>query len=99
MTTYAGELVRVSVTAEDFDEEALTEEDVDSVVVVIYDSSSEVVVAEVSMTWNADDALWFYLWDTDGIDAGTYKAQCRMIDLDGHSSWEWQRVRLARNPV
>lgn len=101
MTDYAGELYRVTVTAEDFANVPIGEDEIDSMLVEIFDSAGTEVVAETAMIWSEDEELWYYLWDTGDptLATGTYKIRCRMLDLDGHSSWEWKRKRLARNLV
>ena len=106
MTIYAGETVTITHTATDLDNvTALTDSDVDSVTIVIYDSALTEVVSETAMTWNATDARWEYVWDTSpgatpiNIDSGTYRAMVTITGLDDSTNWEYKRIRLARNPV
>lgn len=106
MTIYAGETVTITHTATDLDNvTALTDSDVDSVTIVIYDSDLAEVVSETAMTWDATDERWEYVWDTSpgatpvNIDPGTYRAMVTITGLDDSTNWEYKRIRLARNPV
>lgn len=111
MANYAGELLRITVTAEDFRKESLTEDDVQFIKVSIFDSTGTEILTEHTMSWQEEELLWYYLWTTttdalttvaDGgtpLDPGSYRAKCRMLDLDDHESWEYLRIRLQRNPV
>jgi hypothetical protein len=98
MTFYAGEQFRVTGAITDYDGVVLTDENVDGVVVNIYDSAKELVLTS-AMTWDVDEALWVYLWDTTGLDPGSYRYQIVATGADGRDSWEWRRVRFARSPV
>lgn len=105
MTDYAGELLRVTVTADDFADAALTPDLVTGVYVTVYSPLGDIVVDETAMTYSEGEGLWYYLWDTRTgatpvpLPAGRYRLRCRVVDLDGLSSWEYKRVRLQRNPV
>lgn len=106
MTIYAGETVTITHTATDLDNTtALTDGDVDSVTIVIYDSDLAEVVSETAMTWDSDESRWEYVWDTSpgatpvNIDSGTYRAMVTITGLDDSTNWEYKRIRLARNPV
>lgn len=98
MTLYAGERVKVTHTATK-DSEALVPGDITAVWISIYDAEREVLVDETLMTWDSTKSRWQYLWDTSGLDPGTYRARVRIEGVDGGSVWEYKRVRLARNPV
>lgn len=98
MTLYAGEEFRITATATDFDTTVLTEDNVVSVTVKIYDSALDEVLDE-PMVWDEDEELWYYLWDTTGEDPGNYRYKVTFVGADGKSSWEWKRTRLARNPI
>jgi hypothetical protein len=97
MTLYVGEATRVIHTASR-EGTALTDSDVSDVLITIYQGTEE-VESETSMDWDADEGHWFYLWDTTGLDPGTYRAKVRIEGVDGGSVWEYKRLRLARNPV
>lgn len=98
MTHYAGELTEIVHTATK-NGEALVPADVTEVWITLYTSDLEVLLAETAMSWDATFARWQYLWDTTGLDPGTYRARVRIEGLDGGSVWEYRRIRLARNPV
>lgn len=100
MTLYAGETFVITHTATN-DSVELTDDDVESVVVEIYNSDGDVVVEETAMTWDDTQSRWEYVWDTGGatpIDSGTYRAKVTVESLDT-TNWEFKRIRLARNPV
>lgn len=98
MTLYAGELSKIIHTATK-DGVALLPADVTAVYVTIYNAALAEEVAETTMSWDADQARWQYLWDTTGVDPGTYRVRVRIAGVDGGSVWEYKRLRLARNPV
>ena len=98
MANYAGETLVISNTATQ-DGVAVTDDDVEGVSIIIYDSEGEIVVAETTMTWDAVQERWEYVWDTDGLDPATYRARCIMDGVGATLNWEYKRVRLARNPV
>jgi hypothetical protein len=107
MTDYVGELLRVTASAQDFAAISLTPDDITTMSAEIFDSAGSTIVGESEMAWSADELLWEYLWmttedgtnDGEPLAAGTYRVRVRMVDLDGHPSWEYQRVRLSKNPV
>lgn len=105
MTTYTGELLRITATAADFENVAITPAEVAGMFVSIFSARGEPIVTEVPMAYSIEEELWYYLWDTSGgatptaLVAGTYKVKLLMLDLDDHSSWEWTRVRLAKDPT
>ena len=96
MTFYAGEEFRITTTVDDFDGVALTDADVTDVVITIFDSE-QTEIASSSMTWETDE--WVYLWNTNGLDAGSYRYRIAVEGVNGNLSWEWRRARLARNPI
>lgn len=99
MTTYAGEGYTINSVPKDHDGEPLTADQISGVVVDIYNPSRERVVADAAMTYNADDELWFYRWNTEGSAPGTYKIKVTVTGIDGVPNWEWIKFRLARDPV
>jgi hypothetical protein len=107
MTNYVGELMRVTMAATDFAGDELDDTEVDEARISIWDAAAILIVDNREMAYSTDEALFFFLWITteDGTDAGTplavgsYRAKCTLVDLDGHRSWEFIRIRLARNPV
>lgn len=98
MTLYAGEEFRITATGSDFDGTVLTEDNVSEVSVTIFDSALEEII-DAPMSWEPDELLWYYMWDTTGLDPGSYRYRVTFTGLDLKSSWEWKRVRFARNPV
>ncbi len=107
MAIYVGELARITVTGKSFTAISVSPDDIDAVYMTIYDSTGTEFINEREMTWQPDEELWYWLWvstvdEVDGstaIDPGSYRVKIRLLDLDGHSSVEYLRVRLARNPV
>lgn len=110
MALFAGETARIETDAIDFDAAtALTDADVDEVVVEIADMGEDppvLVVAETAMTWEADESKWIYLWNTGGSGAtpvavgpGTYRAKCTVRSAGDTISWEYKTVRLKANPT
>lgn len=98
MTLYAGEEFRITASGTDFDGTPLTDDNVNDATVQIYDATGDIVQVETSLTWDSDEELWEYLWDTTGLAAGGYRYRVTFVGSDGKSSWEWRRIRLARNP-
>lgn len=100
MTLYPGERTLILHTALDEDDVALTAELVETVFVTVYNGTyTEVLVAETAMTWRSAALRWEYSWATAGVAAGTYRARVRILGLDGASVWEYERLRLAKDPV
>lgn len=97
MTQYAGEVYLLTVNADDFDEESIEPDEIDSMVVEIRKGST-VIVTETPMTWDAEREWWGYRWDTavDDIQAGSYKAKVTLIDLEDGRSFEYKPIRLKR---
>lgn len=105
MTIYAGETLVVTHTATNEDV-ALTDVNVLSVTIEIFDSAGETIVDETSMTWDAVQERWEYVWYTlddaatpQPLDPGTYRAKVIITSLTGTENWEYKRIRLSRNPV
>lgn len=98
MTLYVGELTKIVHTATK-DGVALEPDDVTAVWVTLYTSDLEILVDETEMSWDLNFDRWQFLWDTTGLDPGTYRARVRIEGIDGGSVWEYRRIRLARNPV
>jgi hypothetical protein len=98
MTTYAGERSLIChVATRDDTGEALTPDNVNAVLVTVWDSDRTVVVAETAMTWDEDTARWEYTWTTTGRPAGRYLTRVRVVGADGGSSWEYATMRLKRD--
>ena len=98
MTFYVGEQFRVAASATDYDGDVLVSTDAASVVVSIFDRDGTAIVTNQPMTWDTENSEWEYKWNTTGLDSGSYRAKVVFTGLDGGASWEWQRVRLNRNP-
>jgi hypothetical protein len=105
MTTYAGETLVITHTATNEDV-ALTDANVLSVTVEIFDSDGATLVDETEMTWDAVQERWEYVWYTiddaatpAALEPGTYRAKVLITSLTGTENWEYKRIRLARNPV
>ena len=95
MTTYAGELLTITHTA-DVEGTALTDVVVTEVTIEIYTvADEEEILDSAVMTWNDTPTppRWEYQWDTSALAFGTYIARCK---IDG-DNWEYKRIRLARN--
>jgi len=97
MTLYAGERIKIVHTAS-LEGTALDDNDVNGVDIILYDSDLVELVARTSMSWDATNARWAYDWDTTGEAAGSYRAQVILVNADASEVWEWQRIRLSRNP-
>lgn len=98
MTLYAGAHVRVTDKAK-FDGVAMVPADVTSVSITIFDAVGAIVVNPSAMTWDSAKLRWQYLWDTTGIDAGTYTARVTITTLDGATSPAWLRIHLKCSPA
>ena len=98
MTLYAGELFRIRADGADFDGTELTEDNVQAVTIRIYNAAKQ-LIAEDDMTWDVDELIWVYLWDTATLVTGSYRYQVIFTGMDGKPSWEWKRIRLAKNPI
>lgn len=87
----------------------LTPDNVDGVTVTIWNPSKTKIRDAVSMLYNPDDdvqigdtvyhGFWYYMFDSDGQNAGTFRAKVIYTGLDGKPNWEWKRFRLQRDPV
>lgn len=99
MAKYVGETIRISTTATDFDGVSLLEDDdFDTVEVTIYDAIGDVISGPVAMVWDEDHTHWAYDWDTDAVEAGTYRLKVR-VATGSTENWEFGRVQLKNNPV
>lgn len=98
MPLFTGETVRVMTSATGLDGSALTDSDVSTAEVTIYDSTGSVVVATTPLSYNPTLQKWFYDWTTDGQPVGSYKAKIR-LGSNTFDSWEYARIRLRANPV
>lgn len=100
MTLYAGEEVRITTTVSDFDGTVLAAADVNSVkITTIHDSTGTQIAGTfpTAMSYDVPTAIWYFMWDTAGLTSGTYKAKVTVTGLDNTVSWEWKRIRLARD--
>lgn len=105
MADYAGEPRRiVTDTARNFDGRVLVPADVQSVTVEVFTNDLQTVVLPVTPmdyiddTGDVDNNNWAFIWDTTGLEPGTYKAKVVITTLDGLESFEYKRIRLARDP-
>lgn len=105
MTIFAGETLVVTHTATS-NGVALSDDDVESVVIEIFDSDWEVVVDNTEMTWDDVQERWEYVWYTVTDDAtpaplsaGTYHARVTLNGLADTTNHEYKRIRLKDNPV
>lgn len=100
MVLYAGEHVQVVASAKQFDGKTpLSDRDVTSVTINIFDSADTEVLAETSMTYDSDtNPRWTYLWDTTGQSAGTFQAR---IKFTGSTfvSFEYHSITISEDPV
>jgi len=98
---YAGELIKITTTAKDFNSLAFPALELPDLVVTIsiFDAAHVAVVSNVLMTFDVVNGNWYYLWNTHAVPQGTYRPKCVLEDPDGHLSWDWSRIRLAKNPV
>lgn len=100
MTMYAGEEIKLTTSAKDFDHDTpLTDEDVQKV--EVFGFLRGVNVLEQEMTFDATTGTWYYLWDTSDIAPGPKTVQLRFVytTLTGRTSFEWRRLRLSKQPV
>jgi hypothetical protein len=110
-TNYVGEMYRVTTAGTDWDASELEPAKVTAVKVQIFNSVGVPMIDESEMAWSAQEKLWEYMWlsttdnlttvDDGGtaVPAGSYRAKCKVIDLDGHPSWGYVKIRLNKNPV
>lgn len=105
MADYAGEPIRITtVNALNFNGQRIVPADVSSITAEVFNNDlSAVVMAVDDMTFiddsdDDDDGEFALIWDTTGVDAGTYKAKVVITTTDGLSSWEYHRIRLKVDP-
>jgi hypothetical protein len=105
MADYAGEPIRIATKdALNFDGKPLTPIDVDTVTCEVWNTDFTVKVQDVTIMDFVDDPTdedngnWVFTWDTTGREPGTYKARVTFNMISGPSSWEYKRIRLARDP-
>lgn len=114
MTNFAGEEFVVEHIAFGPDDVPLTDVDIPSVTLTIFDLDAVTkLVDEETMTWAPDvewsarvhnvaqtgTGLWRYVWDSDGLPAGTYKGRATVHGVGGGKNWEELRLRLANDPL
>lgn len=105
MADYAGEPIRVTTKDPlNFNGQRIVPADVSTVTVEVFNSDLTSTVLGVTPMVFIDDAdddadgEWAYIWDTTGVASGTYKAKVVITTTDSLSSWEYHRIRLARDP-
>lgn len=99
MTLYQGERTTICHTAT-VDGAAMVPDDADGVFVTVYSPDwTEIVLAEVEMTWNSTKARWEYPWATAAVDPATYHVKVRIQGADSESTWEYSRLKVTRDPV
>lgn len=102
MALYAGETTRIRSSAQDFEENDLTNVEVLSATVTIWRKSDDtMVLAPTTMDFDSDGNFWYYDWSTGGatpIESGTYLAKIRLIGAT-FDSWEYKRFKLQANPI
>jgi len=100
---YAGEVVRVISRIKDFHGDAVTSEQGVTVSLDVFDHLHARVLTSAEMTWddvgNADGPYWFYDWATPAT-SGSYRMKVTVVggSFDTFDAWQYQRVRLAKNP-
>lgn len=105
MADYAGEPIRIAThNALNFDGTRIVPADVYDVTVEVFNSDlTQTVLPVTVMTFIDDpdddaDGEFAYIWDTSGLEAGTYKAKVVINTIDNFSSWEYHRIRLKIDP-
>lgn len=105
MAIYTGETLVITHTAAS-EGTALTDTDVVSVEIEIFDSDDVVVIDDTAMTWDSVQARWEYVWRTTtadatpvALDAGTYRARVQINGSGSTVNHEYKRIRLKANPV
>jgi hypothetical protein len=99
MTIYAGETVVFKTSALNTDDAKtiITDLDVTSVLISIVDVADDsALVTDGSMTWDATDEEWRYIWTTP-VTAGSYLAKMRLIG-PAFDVWEFQKLKTKTNP-
>lgn len=115
MTNSAGEEFLITHIALGFNNEPLTNLDLPSVKITIFDSAGLplAAVTNQSMTWNPTPTWsvsvggvaisgqgWFeYLWNSAGVTTGTYRGKVTLTGVTGGKNFEVIRIRLARDPL
>lgn len=95
---YAGETIRIKSSAKGLNGVSLTNLDVTSVKVTLFDSSGTQILPPTSMSYDSVNVQFYYDWNTAAVAAGAYKAKVTYEGV-GFSSWEYLSVRLKPNPV
>ena len=99
MTQFAGEEYRIASAPTGYRGEALTPADNPTLTITILNKDKTVLVDEAVMVYSAEDSKWEYMWDTLGLEAGTYRYRVTITGDDGRVNFEWKRTRLAKTPV
>lgn len=104
MTQYAGERAHIT-NAVKYRGETLTPTDGFKSFVTVFNSDWVEVLTATEMPWDNARSEWHMAWltrDAEGnpLAPGTYRALVELRQDDGVTieSWEWKRVRLARDP-
>lgn len=74
---YEGETIRIVATVTDFDGNVLTDTDVTSAQVNLYDGSGNYVFQNQDLTWDTTQTYWYYDWQNSLT--GNWIAQCIFI--------------------
>lgn len=99
MTQHVGETYIIDTTATGYYGEQLDVDDVNSVTITILNRDATVQVDEAAMVWNATIAKWQYVWNTVGLEPGTYRYRVLIVGVDGRPNFEWKRTRLKKVPT
>lgn len=70
---YDGETTRIKITVDDFDDQPVTNVQVISAIVNLYDSVGNFVFTNVALTWSSVNKYWYYDWPA--ALPGTFLAQ------------------------
>jgi hypothetical protein len=98
VTLYRGARTTICHTAT-VDGVALAPGDVTGVFLTVYAPDwLSVVVSEAAMTWSTPKARWEYAWVAD-VDPATYHVRVRIEGVDGHSVWQYFRLKVSKDPV
>lgn len=95
MALYAGETVRFSSVARDFDQNLLTDDDVTEAFVEIFDGDGVLQGAAHDLTWDALRAYWYYDWPAE---AGTFKFKVTFRGL-AYETKEIATIRVKADPL
>jgi hypothetical protein len=100
MPIYPGEHIQVAGSAKQFDGKTpLSDRDVTSVTINIFDSDGTEVLVETAMSYDSDSTpRWTYIWDTTGIDSGTYRARIKFTGVT-FVSFEYHSISISEDPV